>query len=159
MLLFSISWKSIPCMQVNFSRPRVEPVNSMAHATSCLLEGEICAFMVGSWLGFPEGLCNFWEEQLTVAQNCTISRLSSLVGTDCAVFTRKVDWQDCIVYEPIKLIVRIAQFLEGRMVPLHNCAIYWGRCSTCSWTKSENTACEESEISYHAQVGNLLENH
>jgi len=45
-----------------------------------------------------------------------------------------------------------------RKNPLQVCAISWGSCSTCSWTKFRETTYEGNATSYHAQVGNLWEN-
>ena len=69
---------------------RVEPVNLKAHETTCLAEGEFCKIYGRSWSGCPEGLHNFWEEQLTATQNCEISGLSCSVGPYCTIFLRKV---------------------------------------------------------------------
>ena len=123
MFLFAISEKIIPCMQVNFSWSWVERVNPLTHVTTCLIEGKIFAFLGGSWAGFLEGLCNFWVEQLTTAQNCAISGMICPTGRNCAIFPVNSNRQICAILEPNKLPDKIAQFLEGRLVPLQNCAI------------------------------------
>jgi len=107
----------------------------------------------------PEWLHNFWAKQLTAAQNCAISGLSSLIGLDCAVFLVKVDRQDCTILEPSRLPVRIMQFLGERLVTLQNCIISWGSCSACSWTKFGEISFERNATRYYAHANNLLENH
>ena len=74
--------------------------------------------MGGRWVGFPEGLCNFWVEQLTATQNYAISGLSSPAGLDCIVFPVKLDRKNYAILETNELPIRIVQFLEGRLVPL-----------------------------------------
>jgi len=104
----------------------------MALATTCLAEGKFFTFLGGIWADFPEGLHNFWAEQLTATQNCTISGLSIPAGRNCAIFSVKLDKNICTILEPNKLPDIIVHFLEGRMVPLENYAIYWGSCSGCN---------------------------
>ena len=90
---------------------------------------------------------HFWEGAGLTAQK------------DCVIISVKLDRKICAILDPSTLPDRIAQFLEGRLVPLQNCTISWGSCLACSWTKSGEIACEGGATSHHAQAGNLLENH
>ena len=60
------------------------PVNSTALARGCSTARRKCAFLAGSWAGCQGDFRNFLAEQLTVAQICANSGLSSLVGEICA---------------------------------------------------------------------------
>lgn len=82
--------------------------------------------MDGSRLGFPGYLHNYWVKQLTTAQDCAILGLSRSAEKDFTLFQVKPDWEDCTILDPSKLPDKIVQFLEGRLVSLQNCAIYWG---------------------------------
>ena len=110
--------------------------NSATHARDCSTVGRKCTFLATSWDGFPIDLHNFWVEKLTATHICTNYGLTNPARENCAIFTVRVDCENCAIIEPNRLRVMIAQFLEGRLVSLQNCAIYWGSCSTCSWTKS-----------------------
>ncbi len=77
-------------MEISFSQSQRDPVNLKAHETSCLNERGICTVMRGTMLDVPERLHNFWEEKVTTAKNCIISRLSCSVGPYCAIFQRKI---------------------------------------------------------------------
>lgn len=129
-------------MQISFARSRMELVNPTTHATVCPTEGKNGAFLGGSWAGCLESLCSFSTEQLSAAHNCTISRLSSPGGRSCTIFSMKSDKKICTILEPSRLLNKIAQFLKGRLVSLQNCAICWGICSACSWTKCGDIAYE-----------------
>jgi len=60
---------------------------------------------------------------MTAAKNYTISRLSNHAWKNCIIFLVNGDRKICTILEPSKLPDKIAQFLEGRMVPLQNCTI------------------------------------
>ena len=94
--------------------------------TTRLLEKK-CAFLAGSWAGYPGDLHNFLVEQLSPTKMCTNSGLSNSAGESCTIPTGSVDWQNCVILESSRLSERIAQFLEGRLVSLQKCAIFLGR--------------------------------
>lgn len=72
-------------------------------------------------------LCNFVAQQ-SAQLIFIISRLSRSAGLDCAIFPRNIVWLHCAISEPNNLHNKFAQFLEGRLVHLHNYEIFWGRC-------------------------------
>lgn len=106
-------------------------VNSSAHARGCSTTSGKCAFLARSWVGCSWDLCNFWTEQLTAAQICANFGLRRPTGKDCKFFWGKLSQQNCTILGPNRLLLRIAQFLEVRVVSLHICAN-----SACWWTKS-----------------------
>ena len=123
------------------------------------LRGIFVQFLGGSWAGCLEGLRNFWEEQLTTAQDYTISRLNSPTRRNCVIFPVNNDRQIYAILDPNRLPDRIAQFLEGRLVSLQNCAISWGSYSACNWIKSGETTYEGDATSFDGQAVILQENH
>lgn len=91
-----------------FSQSRREPVNSIAHAIIYSVGRKKCTFLGGSLAGCPEGLCNFWVEQLTAALNCIIFGLSSPAGRNCAIFSVSNDRHICEILELSRLPEKIA---------------------------------------------------
>lgn len=92
-------------------------INSATHATICLARRTKCAFMGGSWVGCLEGLHILWVEQLTTTQNCTISRLSSPLGRNSAIFLVNCGRQICTILEPSRLPDRIRNFQREGWLP------------------------------------------
>jgi len=59
MFPFAILGKGSACMQIKFPWSKVEPINSMGHATACSIDGKKSAFLGRSWVGCPKDLRNF----------------------------------------------------------------------------------------------------
>jgi len=84
----------------------------------CSIAWRKCSFLAGSWVDYLGDLCTLWAEQLTATQICKNFGMSSPTGENCAILVESVNWQNCAILEFSRLLKKIRQFLEGRIVSL-----------------------------------------
>lgn len=93
---------------------------------------EKCAFLVGSWDGFPGDLHNFWAEKLTATQICANSRLRALLGKFLQILLEVLTGKIAQSWSLAGCQRGLQYFLREGWFPSRNVQFSRGSCLACS---------------------------